>query len=531
MNSDAALTLLSPTNKFVWFWYCLIHFIKSSLSSFGVLAFMWANAKPQSYRCKIPQSFALNDSVPFDRKVGGEWTPSQCFQFVNFSRETNRTIPCELGFEYETFTSSSITTYWDLVCDKAYLSAMVDSCFFVLSIFASTIFTALSDRHGRRPVFVGCILLFSVLSVLSTFAPNVYVYIVFRTLLGPIQHGVYTTGFCFGLELFPMDRRGKPGFLSDLFWIFSCFILCGIVYFVRDWKHYMYVTTLPFLLSVVLLWVMPESIPWLIANGRLDEAKATLLRASRYDASPLSRDAIELKMASVQEPVSQVGSGEATIPVYPVYYVCTRHTLRRQSLLNFVIWVAVGCSYYALQIQAIQVGNPYLNFLIISVIEIPAIILIPALSKCFGRKTLTIGGMLCTAIFLLALIQPKASGSNNVGLLVSLSISGRFTVGLAWTVMFVHITEMYPTNLRSTGIVVGSMSSRLGTAIAPFLALMEAWIVWLPNLCIVVLELAACVSAACLPETKKWQLPETIDHVKEWSAEQKWRCTRKSEED
>lgn len=531
MNVDAALSLLGPKNGYIWFWYFLINFTKSSISAFAILAFLWSNAKPKSVRCKIPFGFSLNESVPFEDK-NGEYVPNQCIQYVNFSFSTNLTIPCQLGYEYESYTTSSVTTYWNLVCDKAYLSALVDSCFFILSIFASSIFTALSDRFGRRPVFLSCVLLMSSLGTLSTFSPNVFVYMAIRTLIGPIQQGVYTTGFCFSLELFPKDRRGRPSILSELFWVASSIILCPIAYFARDWKHYTYATTVPFFLTVILIWFMPESIPWLIANGRVEEAKEILINASHYGNSKLSAHKIQLenvteleKMNPEHNPRNPDSIKEA--PTYPCYYVCTKDRLWRHTILNFIIWVTVGCSYYGLQLQAIQVGDPYLNFLIISLIETPAILLITPLSKKFGRKILSILGMFLTASLLALMIATKMFWSEFNVLLVLFPVCGRFAMSIVFTVIFVHISEMYPTNLRTMGIAVGSSSARLGVAIAPFLSMMESLYIWLPTLCLCILNLVSCFAASALPETQEWELPQTIEEVNEWSEAQTPKCCRR----
>lgn len=524
MNVDAALSLLGSKNLYIWFWYALVNFIKSSVSCFAILAFLWSNAKPQSVRCKVPVGVALNESLPFESR-NGKLVPSKCLQYLNFSRDANLTVPCQLGYEYESYTTSSVTTYWDLVCDKEYLSPLVDSCFFILSIFASSIFTALSDRFGRRPVFISCVLTMSVLGFLSTFSPNVYVYMAIRTLLGPVQQGVYTAGFCFSLELFPKDRRSRPSMLSELFWVFSSMILCLIAYFARDWKHYTYATTLPFLLTVALFKFMPESIPWLMANGRVEEAKRVIASASRFGDAKLTPD--QLQMEAVEEMNQESVDSGNEAPTYPCYFVCIKDRLWRHTLVNFVIWVTVGLSYYGLQLQAIQVGNPYLNFLIISIIETPAILLIAPLSKLFGRKTLSMFGMFSTGVLLLFMLVTKLFWSDYTALLVLFPVCGRFAMSIVFTVIFVHISEMYPTNLRTMGIAMGSSSARLGVAIAPFLSMMEHVQIWLPNMCLSAMNFVSCLAAAVLPETKLWELPQTIEEVNEWTEAQRVNCFRK----
>jgi EmrB/QacA subfamily drug resistance transporter len=66
----------------------------------------------------------------------------------------------------------------------------------------------LTDRFGKRKVFCGCVLLFSVGSLLCAIAPNLGALVAFRVLQGFGGGGLPPVGLAIIYELFPADRRG-----------------------------------------------------------------------------------------------------------------------------------------------------------------------------------------------------------------------------------------------------------------------------------------------------------------------------------
>ena len=61
-------------------------------------------------------------------------------------------------------------------------------------------------------------------------------------------------------------------------------LVCLIAYLVRDWRVFTLVSSLPCLLSVILLYfVLPESPRWLISKGRYKEAKKIMLHAAKMN--------------------------------------------------------------------------------------------------------------------------------------------------------------------------------------------------------------------------------------------------------
>jgi len=76
---------------------------------------------------------------------------------------------------------------WDLVCDRSYLKDLTQTIFIVGVMFGAMICTTLSDKFGRKPVFLFSQWAMVVVGVANAFAPNYYVFAVLRFFSGALQ--------------------------------------------------------------------------------------------------------------------------------------------------------------------------------------------------------------------------------------------------------------------------------------------------------------------------------------------------------
>jgi len=73
---------------------------------------------------------------------------------------------------------------WDLVCDRAYLKDLTQTILNVGEMFGVLLFSILSDKFGRKPVFLLSLWTIVIVGVANAFAPNYYVFIVLRFFTG-----------------------------------------------------------------------------------------------------------------------------------------------------------------------------------------------------------------------------------------------------------------------------------------------------------------------------------------------------------
>jgi putative MFS transporter len=149
----------------------------------------------------------------------------------------------------------------------------------------------LADRIGRRKVFIGTVLNFSIATGLLYFTPeNGWIYLsIMRFFVGLGVGGLYCVDLPLVQEFMPSSRRGFVGGLV------TCVIPLGVglgavlgAFVGNDqWRLLFAVGLLPALLVLLVrLWV-PESPRWLCRQGRYDDARQSLAWALQIAPSAL----------------------------------------------------------------------------------------------------------------------------------------------------------------------------------------------------------------------------------------------------
>ncbi len=149
----------------------------------------------------------------------------------------------------------------------------------------------LADRIGRRKVFIGTVLNFSIATGLLYFTPdNGWIYLaIMRFFVGVGVGGLYCVDLPLVQEFMPSSKRGWVGGLV------TCVIPLGVglgavlgaMIGSGEWRLLFAVGVLPALLVLLVrLWV-PESPRWLCRQGRYEEARKSLAWALQMEPSAL----------------------------------------------------------------------------------------------------------------------------------------------------------------------------------------------------------------------------------------------------
>lgn len=72
-------------------------------------------------------------------------------------------------------------------------------------------------------------------------------------------------------------------------------------------------------------------------------------------------------------------------------------------------------------------------------------------------------------------------------------------------------TELFPTVVRNMALGASSMSSRVGSMLAPFVAGLGSAGLWVPPAVFAVAPLVAAAACFCLPETKGVKMPDVLE--------------------
>ncbi|NXX84243.1 S22AD protein, partial [Urocolius indicus] len=404
----------------------------------------------------------LNLTLP--RDADGEY--EQCYMYspVDWNLSSivayglNTTEKCRNGWVYPSAQAPSLLTEFDLVCDRKDLNDVSQSIFMAGLLLGAMIFGPLSDRIGRRPVFLISMLVQGLFGVATAFVPDFYLYMAFRCIVGAAASGVMITALALATEWVGVSTRPKAVFISHCCFAIGQMILAGLSYGIRNWRLLEIAGSAPMFALFFYIWVLPESARWLATKGKIEEAKKVLQKAASINKSTLPAGLLEQL-----KPEKKTKSGN-------VMDLFRKKHLRKVTLIMSCIWFADSLVYYGLSLNVTGFGlNIYLTQLAFGSVELPARLSCICLLQWFGRKKtqavlLLFSGIMCLIISGIPEAQVIAT--------TVLAVTGKFTSTASFSTSYVYSAELFPTVVRQTGVGLCSMAARAAGILAPLIRLL-----------------------------------------------------------
>jgi MFS family permease len=139
----------------------------------------------------------------------------------------------------------------------------------------------LSDKIGRRVMFLATMIMFIVLAVLQAFAPSVGWLAAIRLVLGIPLGSDISTGYTYIMESMPKGEREVMGNRWQFMFavgqvltlgVIALFLLAGLPH-ASIWRVTLGLGAVPALIILILRHDLPETAIWLVRQGRFREAK------------------------------------------------------------------------------------------------------------------------------------------------------------------------------------------------------------------------------------------------------------------
>jgi MFS family permease len=139
----------------------------------------------------------------------------------------------------------------------------------------------LSDRVGRRIIFMSTMGMFVIFAVAQAFSPNMWTLVIIRFILGIPLGSDISTGYSYMMEAMPSGKREIMGnrwqfmfALGEVFTlaVISIFIAVGMSHGLI-WRLTLGLGALPAAIIFIMRHSLPETAIWLIRRGRFREAK------------------------------------------------------------------------------------------------------------------------------------------------------------------------------------------------------------------------------------------------------------------
>jgi EmrB/QacA subfamily drug resistance transporter len=177
--------------------------------------------------------------------------------------------------------------------------AWIFTLYLLTNVVSIPIMTKLSDRNGRRPVYIACVTIFGLGSLLAILAPSFWVFLTARAIQAFGAGGIFPVATAAIADRVPQERRGAALGLVAATWGLAAILgpnVGGLVTHFFSW-HWIFAANIP--LAIVVIALARTYVPTTASRvrGPLDVAGIALLAfgllcamvgLSRLDASTAS---------------------------------------------------------------------------------------------------------------------------------------------------------------------------------------------------------------------------------------------------
>ncbi|MGK5077687.1 MFS transporter [Janthinobacterium sp. HLX7-2] len=334
---------------------------------------------------------------------------------------------------------------------------MISSALFGM-MFGAIFMGTIADRIGRRKAIAICIALFSIFTAAAGFTHDPYTFSAMRFLAGLGIGGVMPNVVAQMTEYSPKKIRATMVTL-----MFSGYAVGGMLAALLGkglleaygWSSVFLAAGLPVVLIPFILKSMPESMPFLIRENRLDELKQIVARMEpSYRPDAGDRFALPSQDRAEGAPIGKLfqdGRGFSTAMFWIAFFMCL---FMVYALSSWLTKLMAGAGY--------SLGSALTFVLVLNFGAVIGAVGGGWLADRFNIKYVLIG-MYALAAVSITLLGFKVS-TEVLFLLVGLA--GASTIGTQ-IVTYAYAGQFYPMAIRSTGIGWASGVGRSGAILAP----------------------------------------------------------------
>ena len=319
----------------------------------------------------------------------------------------------------------------------------------------------IADRIGRKKVFTITVLLYSIASAFCALSWNYQSLLVFRFLVGFGLGGELPVAATLVSEYAPSRVRGRFIVLLESFWGLGWIAAACIAYFfipLYGWRMAFLIGALPALYVCLIRMHMPESVRYLLAHGRIGEARQIVVSLERQ----------------LHVPVAPFVSEKETVPVVAKasFRELWKKPFASRTIMLWLVWFGINFSYYGIFMwlpslvfqQGFTVVKTFEYVLIMTLAQLPGYYCAAWLVDKIGRK------YTLSAFLLFSGVASYFFGhaSTAAALMMWGSVMSFFNLG-AWGVLYTYTPEQYPTAIRALGSGWAAGFGRFGGMAAPMM--------------------------------------------------------------
>jgi len=414
---------------------------------------------------------------------------------------SNCSLPCNNYSFDKSFWIETVVSEFGLVCENSYLPTIAKMIFF--SGFAIGTFVAgiVSDIWGRKRAILVFSLLTLISGIVTSLMPVFPAFVAMWWLVGIAAVANFTVAFVWTIELGSGKWKVIMGMAMQFTWPFARGMGVAAAFIWPNWRTMLQIVSAPCIAAPVLIYFLPESPRWLIAKGRISEAKEILAAGAKRNKKEINIDDVTIK-----QPQAIKKGTFLDVMKYP--------RLRIKTFIMYFNWFISSFMLYGIALNwqsLIPSGGLFVNFAISAVLDFPAKLLALISLVWLGRRLPYISlTFLASFCFMACLFIPRNVFPGEIPIVV-LSLTSSFCASATFAMLWMWTSELMPTYVRNAGVGSCSLVARIGGILATTVSSMAEVSTLLPIGLFTTFAMLSAIISLFLPETHGCAMPDTVD--------------------
>lgn len=337
--------------------------------------------------------------------------------------------------------------------------SMIGIVFFVGTMFGNLLWSKVADIHGRKWAIIFASVVLAASTTVTGMSNSLTTLLICRFFTG--CGTVTSVSYTIFIEFSPMMARAKSVLLLTVFWTMGGVLSVVLAWIIipiygehNGWRLYVYASSIPAWIAVLLSFWIPES-PWFYATiGEYEKAEKTLSMVLKSNkAEPMKghlkheNEVIEIR-------------GQIKDLFVPKY--------RRTSLVLGINLINSIAAYYGIIFLSERLFanySLYLCELLTTLSEIPGLVFGSFTMNRIGRKYMIISTMGFATMFFLTIVLLWHYDYDDAFawvIIVIVVFMTRSATALHAISVKLYLSEYYPTAIRATAVGTGLFLCKFG---------------------------------------------------------------------
>lgn len=293
-------------------------------------------------------------------------------------------------------------------------------------------------------------------------------------LLSCVACAVYPGAFVLNIEATRGKHRIHVLALITLFYNVGVAFSGALASYARHFRVYLRLAYLPGFIALILVYFSSESLRWLMVEGKQKEIEKTLKAAAKFNGRELSPKTMEIVKDKCDRVRSanqrRIEKAKGSSDENSLRALFASRTLVIRFTISSFCWIAGTFVTYGVSIVSVSLhSDKYISFIIVAMGGVLSSVLVFFILKYMGRAKCISFCLLMTGV---SITGAKMLPNNYRFLEILLFLMGKCFSMVAFTCVYIHTSEMWPTPLRNSIMGLSSTLGRIGTILAPLTPLL-----------------------------------------------------------